>query len=201
MKRENSQNDWHGERDRRICDVLQKYEGATPSDELFMQAALELAALGAEEDEVPVGCVIVREGKILTGDYNGRETFRDPLYHAESAAIHRASAILGGWRLVGCTLYVTLEPCPMCGGAIWAARVPRVVIGTRDPKAGAAGSMMDLYSYPLNHKPELTFGVLEEECRHALRSFFEEKRRRGIRWKKNAVGGGQPNEAKEEGEA
>ncbi len=198
MKWEGPKNDLYIKREGRIRSVLQKYEGAEPSDRLFMKAALELAALGAEEDEVPVGCVIVRDGKILTGDYNGRETFRDPLYHAESAAIHRASAILGGWRLVGCTLYVTLEPCPMCGGAIWAARVPRVVIGARDPKAGAMGSLLDLNSYPLNHKPDVTFGVLEEECRASLRSFFEEKRRRGLRWKKN---GSIANQPKEEGEA
>jgi len=147
-----------------------------PDDEYFMRAALELAKLGAAEEEVPVGCVIVRDGKIIAADYNGRETFKEATYHAETAAITAACNKLGGWRLVGCTLYVTLEPCPMCAGAIWCARVPRVVIGASDLRSGALGGLIDLNSYPLNHKPEITFGVLEEECRGAMQEFFRAKR-------------------------
>ena len=148
----------------------------TPGDEYFMRAALELARLGADDGEVPVGCVIVRDGKIIAADYNGRETFRDGTYHAETASISAASKKLGGWRLVGCTLYVTIEPCPMCAGAIWCARVPRVVIGAGDVRSGALGGLIDLNSYPLNHKPEITFGVLEEECREVMQAFFRERR-------------------------
>ncbi|MBE6542729.1 MAG: nucleoside deaminase, partial [Ruminococcaceae bacterium] len=146
-------------------------------DEYFMRAALSLARAAADDGEVPVGCVIVNSaGEIISGDYNGRETFRDALYHAESSAIAKASKILGGWRLVGCTLYVTLEPCPMCAGACWAARVPRVVIGAKDARAGAMGSLINLNSYPLNHKPEVSFGILEGECRAILQGFFAGRR-------------------------
>lgn len=168
-------------REEKINRILAEYRQNTDNtrdDEYYMTAALRLAEEAAHEGEVPVGCVIVRDGEILTGDYNGRETFRDALYHAESAAIRKASAILGGWRLTRCTLYVTLEPCPMCGGAIWAARVPRVVIGAKDAKAGALGSLLNLNSYPLNHKPEVVFGVKEAECRAVLQKFFSERRNR-----------------------
>lgn len=163
-------------RDEKIGRILAGFTEENASDAYYMSAALRLAEEAAREGEVPVGCVIVRDGKILTGDYNGRETFRDALYHAESAAIRKASAMLGGWRLTRCTLYVTLEPCPMCAGAVWAARVPRVVIGAKDAKAGAMGSLLNLNSYPLNHKPEVTFGVMEAECRAVLRKFFSERR-------------------------
>ena len=146
-------------------------------DEYFMQAALDLARAAALDGEVPVGCVITdRDYNIIAGDFNGRETFRDALYHAESSAIRKASEKLVGWRLVGCTLYVTLEPCPMCSGACWAARVPRIVIGTKDARAGAMGSLINLNAYPLNHKPEVTFGVLEKECRAVLQDFFSRRR-------------------------
>lgn len=168
-------------REAKIIEILTEFENdhkAEPrTDEFYMNVALKLAEQGAKEGEVPVGCVIVRNGKILTGDYNGRETFRDALYHAESSAIRRASQILGGWRLVGCTLYVTLEPCPMCSGAIWAARVPKVVIGAKDAKAGSMGSLINLNSYPLNHKPEVKFGVNERACREILSKFFAERRK------------------------
>lgn len=146
-------------------------------DAYFMGAALALARLAAEEGEVPVGCVIVREGNILSADYNGRETFGAALYHAETAAIGKANEILGGWRLTGCTLYVTLEPCPMCAGAIWAARVPRVVYGAKDARAGAMGSLIHLNSYPFNHKPDCTAGVRGEESRALLQTFFQRKRK------------------------
>lgn len=167
-----------GEKLRQILTEFEENYDLPKNDEFFMKAALRLAEEAAKEGEVPVGCVIVRNGRILTGDYNGRETFRDALYHAESAAIRNASQILGGWRLVGCTLYVTLEPCPMCGGAIWAARVPRVVIGAKDAGSGAFGSMLNLNSYPLNHKPEVVFGVMERECRAILQDFFAARRKK-----------------------
>lgn len=161
----------------RILERFRSTADKVHDDTYYMKAALALARQAAEEGEVPVGCVIVRDGEILTGDYNGRETFRDALYHAESAAVRKASAILGGWRLTRCTMYVTLEPCPMCAGAVWAARVPRVVIGAKDARAGAMGSLINLNSYPLNHKPETVFGVLEDECRAVMREFFENRRR------------------------
>jgi len=152
-----------------------RYDG-NPHEEMpheyWMQAALILAHRAAEEEEVPVGAVIVRKNSILAADYNGRETFRNAAYHAETAAISRANNELGGWRLTGCTLYVTLEPCPMCAGTIWNARVPAVVIGAKDPKAGAMGSLMNYNAYPLNHKPAVTFGILEKECRGVMQEFF-----------------------------
>ena len=166
-----------------IKNILKQYEQSEKgecvekNDEYFMKAALLLARQAASEGEIPVGCVIARDGQILCGDYNGRETFKDALYHAESAAIKRASAMLGGWRLTRCTLYVTLEPCPMCAGAVWASRVPKVVIGAKDARAGALGSLINLNSYPLNHKPEVVFGVMENECRELMQSFFLNRRR------------------------
>ena len=154
-------------------------ETAAERDAHFMKLALALAQAAAEDGEVPVGCVIVRDGKVLSADYNGRETFRDAAYHAETAAISSACRKLGGWRLIGCTLYVTLEPCPMCAGAIWNARIPRVVVGAKDPKAGAMGSLINLNSYPLNFKPKVEFGVCERECRDVLRAFFQVRRGKG----------------------
>lgn len=170
------------EREASIEAVRVKYreyadDGRT-EDEFFMDAAIELAGIAAEGGEVPVGCVIVRDGNIVSLAANGREVFRDATYHAETAAISGAGGELGGWRLPGCTLYVTLEPCPMCAGAIWAAKVPRVVIGARDPKAGGMGSMFDLFSNPLNHRPDVTFGVREEECVSLLKNFFADRRNR-----------------------
>ncbi len=146
--------------------------------EYWMEAALILARQAAAEGEVPVGAVIVRNNSILSADYNGRETFKNAAYHAETAAISRANQILHGWRLTGCTLYVTLEPCPMCAGTIWNARVPAVIIGAKDPKAGAMGSLINFNAYPLNHKPEAAFGVLEKECRAVLQEFFTARRKK-----------------------
>lgn len=176
------------ERQARIDEIVARYEQAaeenpamledqTAADEFYMMAALDLASLAEEYDDVPVGCVIVRDGHIIAAECNGREVFRDATYHAETAAISKAGRLLGGWRLTRSTLYVTLEPCPMCGGAIWCARVPRVVIGARDLRAGVYGTLLDLNEYPLNHKPELTFGVREEESKVMLQSFFQKKRR------------------------
>ncbi|MBQ8512368.1 MAG: tRNA adenosine(34) deaminase TadA [Clostridia bacterium] len=146
--------------------------------EYWMHAALTLAQYAADEGEVPVGCVIVRRNSILTADCNGRETFKNAAYHAETAAISHACELLHGWRLTECTLYVTLEPCPMCAGAIVNARVPAVVIGAKDAKAGAMGSLLNFNAYPLNHKPAVTFGVLENECRTVMQEFFMKRRKK-----------------------
>ena len=145
-------------------------------DELFMREALRLAAEAAAEGEVPVGAVIVRDGSIVSEGRNRRETGKTALGHAELEAIGKACALLGGWRLWQCTLYVTLEPCPMCAGATINARIPRVVFGARDPKAGSCGSVVDLFSLPYNHKPEVVSGVLEAECAALLTEFFRKLR-------------------------
>ena len=167
------------ERIGRILGPRNRFEGQDPAerDRFFMDAALALAKAAGEEGEVPVGCVIAREDRIVSGDYNGREGLKNALWHAETAAIDKACRALGGWRLPGCTLYVTLEPCPMCAGAIWNARIPRVVIGAKDARAGAMGSLLNLASYPLFPKPEVLFGVREKECREVLRAFFAGRRR------------------------
>lgn len=153
-------------------------------DKYFMQAAIEEAKKCALLDEVPVGAVIVRDNKIIAAAGNGRETNKDATSHAECEAVRGASRTLGGWYLRDCELFVTLEPCLMCAGAIINARIPQVIIGARDPKAGAFGGLTDLNSLPVNHHPEITFGVMEDECAELLRSFFREKRERGARWKK-----------------
>ena len=145
------------------------------TDELFMRLALEEAEKAREEDEVPVGAVIVRNGEIIARAYNTREYGKNALYHAEIKAIDEACKALGGWRLVGCTMYVTLEPCPMCAGAIVNARVERVVYGAPDHKAGAFGTMLNLTDYPL-FKPQITSGVLATECAQILTDFFKKKR-------------------------
>lgn len=147
-------------------------------DELFMQQALELARAAAAEGEVPVGCVIVQDGVVIGRGRNRRETGRSALAHAEIEAIAEACRQLGGWRLWRATLYVTLEPCPMCAGAIINARIPRVVIGAMDPKAGSCGSVVNLFDLPYNHRPEVTSGILEDACASELRTFFHTLRRR-----------------------
>lgn len=148
-------------------------------DEQYMREALALAAQAAAEGEVPVGAVVVRDGEVVGRGRNRREKAKNALCHAELEAIDAACRTLGGWRLSGCTLYVTLEPCPMCAGAIINARIDRVVQGASDPKAGSCGSVVDLFSLPYNHRPALTAGVLEEECRAALQDFFRSLRRGG----------------------
>ena len=147
-------------------------------DELFMQQALELARTAAAEGEVPVGCVIVQDGTVIGRGHNRRETGRSALAHAEIEAIAEACRRLGGWRLWQATLYVTLEPCPMCAGAIINARIPRVVICAMDPKAGSCGSVVNLFDLPYNHRPEITRGVLEDACASELRTFFRTLRAR-----------------------
>jgi tRNA(adenine34) deaminase len=147
------------------------------SDELYIREAMRLARLAEEEDEVPVGCVIVRGGEIIASAYNTRERSRCATHHAEILAIERACEALGGWRLPDTTLYVTMEPCVMCAGAIINARIPRVVFGASDIRFGAFGSLINLAEIPFNHKPEVTSGILGEECRQMLSDYFKRKRK------------------------
>ena len=142
----------------------------------FMDEALALAREAAVDGEVPVGCVIVRKGEIVGRGRNRRETDKTALGHAEIEAISDACANLGGWRLWECTLYVTLEPCPMCAGAIINARIPRVVYGASDAKSGACGSVCDLFSMAFNHHPQVEKGVREEEATALLQEFFKQLR-------------------------
>lgn len=147
------------------------------SDDDAMGLAIEAARAAELHDDVPIGAVIVRGERVLAAAGNRREADRDPTAHAEILAIRQAAAELGGWRLPGTTLYVTLEPCAMCAGAIVLARIPRVVFGTTDPKAGAAGSVMDVLDDPaLNHRPEVSAGIRREECAGLLREFFAARR-------------------------
>ena len=141
-----------------------------------MSEAIAEARLAAETDEVPGGAVVVQDGRIIARAHNLRETKKNALMHAETMAVDAACKALGGWRLPRCTLYVTLEPCPMCAGAIVNSRIERVVFGAYDRRAGAFGSVLDLNAYPLNHKPEIVGGVMEEECRTMLQEFFKRKR-------------------------
>jgi len=155
-------------------------------DEQFMDAALALAREAGAEGEVPVGCVIVRKGQIVGRGRNRRETAKTALGHAEIEAISDACRNLGGWRLWDCTLYVTLEPCPMCAGAIINARIPRVVFGASDEKCGACGSVCDLFSMDFNHHPAVEKGLRERECGALLRDFFvdlREKLRSRPKWR------------------
>ncbi len=146
--------------------------------EKYMKHALGRAATAAKHGETPVGAVIVRNGRIIAGGRNRRETGKNALYHAEIAAIDAACRKLGGWRLVGCDLYVTLEPCPMCAGAILAARIENVYFGAYDKKAGSFGSLIDFNTVGYNHKPRVTGGVLEQECAGLLSDFFKELRKK-----------------------
>ena len=146
------------------------------TDEFYMREALSLARLAEEIDEVPVGALVVRDGEIISRAYNTRESTRCATHHAEILAIEQACRVMGGWRLPGVTLYVTMEPCAMCGGAIINARIPRVVYGTRDIRFGAFGSALDLVKIPLNHTPEVVGGVLEDEARTMLSEYFKRKR-------------------------
>ena len=141
-----------------------------------MLRALELAREAGDEGEVPVGAVVVYQGKIISEGRNRRERDKNALCHAELEAIDGACRALGGWRLWQCELYVTLEPCPMCAGAIINARIPRVVFGASDPKAGSCGSVTDLFAMPYNHHPQVFSGFLEEEAAGLLRDFFRRLR-------------------------
>ncbi|MFA5659017.1 MAG: tRNA adenosine(34) deaminase TadA [Oscillospiraceae bacterium] len=152
-----------------------KYE----TDACYMRLALEQAQLAYKLGEVPVGAVIVKKitGEIVGKGYNRRECDKSPLAHAEIIAINEASKSLGGWRLIDCELFVTLEPCPMCAGAIINSRIERIVFGASDLKAGSCGSVVNLFELPFNHKPEITAGVLEEECSALLSDFFKNLRK------------------------
>ena len=143
----------------------------------YMRRALELAAQAAAEGDVPVGCVIVRDGAVVGRGRNRRETEHTALGHAELDAIRQACGALGGWRLSRCALYVTLEPCPMCAGAIINARVGTVCYGARDEKAGACGSVLDLFAERFNHRPRVYGGVLKEACAALLQDFFHDLRK------------------------
>lgn len=154
------------------------------TDEKYMREAVRQAKKAAALKEVPIGCVIVHEGKIIGRGYNRRVVDKNVLAHAEIAAIKKACKKIGDWRLEGCTMYVTLEPCPMCAGAIVQARIPRVVIGSMNPKAGCAGSVLDLlHEQGFNHQVDTEVGVLGEECSVMLKEFFKALREEGKRKK------------------
>ncbi|MBM3834778.1 MAG: nucleoside deaminase [Verrucomicrobia bacterium] len=149
------------------------------SDHYFMGEALRQATRAYQAEEVPIGAVVVRGGRIVARAFNQVEVLKDATAHAEMLALTQAEAAVGDWRLTDCTLYVTKEPCPMCAGAIVHVRLARVVFGASDPKAGAAGGVMNLLQFPsLNHRCEITRGVREAECRSLLQSFFVEQRSR-----------------------
>jgi tRNA(adenine34) deaminase len=155
-----------------------KVSGQNDHDEFFMREALALAHQAEAAGEVPVGAVVVKDGEIVGRGFNAPISRSDPSAHAEMAALRDAAQRLGNYRLVGCELFVTLEPCAMCVGAIFHARVARVVYGARDPKTGAAGSVLNLFDQPqLNHHARITTGVLAEECGKALSDFFARRRR------------------------
>ncbi|MGP4082836.1 tRNA adenosine(34) deaminase TadA [Pseudalkalibacillus sp. R45] len=155
-------------------------------DEMFMKKAIEMAQKAASIGEVPIGAVVVKDEEIIASGYNLRETEQRSVAHAELIAIDEACKALGTWRLEGCTLYVTLEPCPMCSGAIVLSRVERVVYGACDPKGGCAGTLMNLLDEPrFNHQAIVTSGVLEEECGEMLSSFFRDLRHRKKQEKKS----------------
>lgn len=154
--------------------------GDDHSDEHWMRQALKLAQQAAEQDEVPVGAIIVHKNKIIASAFNQREQLADPTAHAEMIAITQAASHLNSWRLLECSLFVTLEPCPMCAGAILQSRIPRIVYGALDPKAGAVVSLYQLLNDPrLNHRCETLSGVLANECGRILTEFFDRKRKLG----------------------
>jgi tRNA(adenine34) deaminase len=148
-----------------------------PRDEYFMRLALREAEHALEHDDVPIGAVVVREGEVIGAGHNERELRADPTAHAEMLALREAARVLGSWRVLDAVMYVTLEPCAMCAGAIVLARVPRLVFATTDPKAGAAGSILNVLAEPrLNHRPQVESGLLAEESAALLRGFFGSRR-------------------------
>lgn len=170
-------------------------------DEKFMKEAIRQAKRAAKLGEVPIGCIIVYNNQIIGRGYNRRNTDKSTLSHAEITAIKRASKAIADWRLEDCTLYVTLEPCQMCSGAIVQARIPRVVMGCRNPKAGCAGSILNILQMPeFNHQVEITEGICEEECSLLLKQFFKNLRKKLKEAKKEAVqkGDGQENNMQSE---
>jgi tRNA(adenine34) deaminase len=148
-----------------------------PRDDYFMRLALREAEQALEHDDVPIGAVVVRAGEVLAAAHNERELRQDPVAHAEILALREAARVTGTWRVLDAVLYVTLEPCAMCAGAVVLARVPRVVYGAGDPKAGACGSVLDVLGEPrLNHRPEVAGGLLAQECGELLSEFFSSRR-------------------------
>jgi tRNA(adenine34) deaminase len=148
-----------------------------PRDEAFMRLALQQAEKALEHDDVPIGAVVIKDDEVIGAGHNERELLRDPTAHAEVLALREAAHRLGSWRVLDATLYVTLEPCAMCAGAIVLSRIPRVVYATTDPKAGAAGSVMDVLDHPrLNHRPEVVGGLLADESAELIREFFRSRR-------------------------
>src|SRR5512146_613025 len=175
---------WKSRMDETIIDLQ--------SDHYFMGEALRQAARAFAAEEVPVGAVVVREGQIIARAFNQVELLKDATAHAEMLALTQAEEAVGDWRLTDCTLYVTKEPCPMCAGAIVHVRLARVVFGATDPKAGAAGSALNLLDFPtLNHRCEFTSGVREPECRSFLQTFFAEQRARA-KPESQSPNGGEP---------
>ena len=153
-------------------------ELATDEEKMYMEEALKEAALAALEGEIPVGAILVQDGRVIARNHNRRERAHDATAHAEILVIREACEKLRRWRLADSTLYVTMEPCPMCAGAIINARLRRVIYGAADPKAGSFGSVIDFNSLPYNHKPQLTAGVLQGECAGVLSDFFATLRAR-----------------------
>ena len=152
-------------------------ERPIPDDERFMRLAMAEASAAPAHGDVPIGAVVMHRGEVVGAGHNERELRQDPTAHAEALALRRAAEHLGSWRVLDSTLYVTLEPCAMCAGAIVLARVPRVVFASADPKAGAAGSVLDILGEPrLNHRPEVLGGLLADECAALLRDFFASRR-------------------------
>jgi tRNA(adenine34) deaminase len=148
-----------------------------PREEYFMRLALREAVRATEHDDVPIGAVIVRGGEVIGSGHNERELRADPTAHAEMIALREAARTIGSWRVLDSVMYVTLEPCAMCAGAIVLARLPRLVFGATDPKAGAAGSVLDVLGEPrLNHRPQVESGLLAQECADLLRAFFAPRR-------------------------
>ncbi|MDW5593517.1 tRNA adenosine(34) deaminase TadA [Conexibacter stalactiti] len=148
-----------------------------PRDEYFMRLAMREAERALAHEDVPVGAVVVHDGEVVATGHNERELRQDPTAHAEAIALREAARALGSWRVLDAVLYVTLEPCAMCAGAIVLSRVPRVVFGAWDPKAGAAGSVLSILDHPqLNHRPEVDGGLLADECAAQLRAFFASRR-------------------------
>jgi len=149
----------------------------TKNDEQYMKVAIDQAEIARENGDVPVGAVIVHQGRLIAKAYNQRQQLNDPTAHAEIIALTQAAEALGSWRLEGCTIYVTLEPCAMCAGALVLARIDRLVYGCNDPKTGACGSLYNIVQDErLNHRLEVTSGVLEEQCREQLQGFFAGRR-------------------------
>ncbi len=178
-RRENRLKAKEEKRLREEAEALKAAQEQKKQDEKYMGQALKLAEKAATLDEVPIGCIIVHDGKVIARGYNRRNTDKSTLAHAEVAAIRKASRKLSDWRLEECTMYVTLEPCQMCAGAIVQARIPRVVIGAMNPKAGCAGSIINLLEMKeFNHRVDVTRGVLEEECSQILKKFFDGLRKR-----------------------